>query len=118
MAVLVDDLLQLFDSAFVLFDDREQSILKVLEQGDDGLRTSFVCVQNLRPLDPRQALLGLPTHERKRHTVFSFPEAPTFVRYSGSSQLNSYSKRLIIPFIFSLGSFLFDLVSNVKLWRK
>src|SRR5208283_4763291 len=90
MAVLVDDLLQLFDSAFVLFDDREQSILKVLEQGDDGLRTSFVCVQNLRPLDPRQALLGLPTHERKRHTVFSFPEAPTFVRYSGSSQLNSY----------------------------
>src|SRR5208282_1929407 len=37
----------------------------------------------------------------KRHTVFSFPEAPTFVRYSGSSQLNSYEERIESLHLFS-----------------
>src|SRR5208282_449686 len=90
MAVLVDDLLELLDSTFVLFDDRQEGVLKVLKQRDDGLRTCFVGVQNLRSLDPRQTVLGFSSHERKHPTVFAFPESPTFVRYSGSNELNSY----------------------------
>src|SRR5208282_4229575 len=93
MAVLVDDLLELLDSTFVLFDDRQEGVLKVLKQRDDGLRTCFVGVQNLRSLDPRQTVLGFSSHERKHPTVFAFPESPTFVRYSGSNELNSYVRR-------------------------
>src|SRR5208283_5885443 len=95
MAVLVDDLLELLDSTFVLFDDRQEGVLKVLKQRDDGLRTCFVGVQNLRSLDPRQTVLGFSSHERKHPTVFAFPESPTFVRYSGSNELNSYEKDFI-----------------------
>jgi hypothetical protein len=75
VTVLVDDVLKLFDSAFVLLDDRKKTILKVLEQRNDGFRTGFVCVQDLRGLNSWQTVLGLPSHEKKHHTVFPFPEA-------------------------------------------
>ena len=75
MTVLVDDVLQLFDSAFVLLDDRKKTILKVLEQRNDGFRTGFIGVKDLRGLNSWQTVLGLPSPEKKHHTVFAFPEA-------------------------------------------
>jgi uncharacterized protein YdeI (YjbR/CyaY-like superfamily) len=59
------------------FNERKKSILKVLEQRDDRLRTGPVRVENLCPFDSRQMLLGFPTHETKHHTIFAFPESPT-----------------------------------------
>jgi hypothetical protein len=50
-------LFQLFNSAFVLFDNRKKIVLKVLEKRDDCVRTGLVGFEDLRALYSWQTLL-------------------------------------------------------------